>query len=109
VPPGTKNSKGYWTPKDCYHLIPLIISSREAKYIWEETEWVVNRMTDDSFYRTFYRNDLKAGPHSCSSCFYRNLCKAELENGELTDMDLKILAPTQRERITLPHKWDIPR
>lgn len=109
VPPGTKNSKGHWTPQDCYLRIPLIISRREADQLWKETEWVVSDILYSETMRQFYRTDLKVGPHSCGSCFYRNICKADLEHGGLDEQDLQILAPTRREPITLPSNLNIPR
>lgn len=103
VPPGTKNSRGVWTPEDCYLRFPLIISRREADVVWEEAKWVVESILRAQDRNRFWRTDLKgASPHTCGSCFYRNLCKAELEHGELSEQDLAILSPNRKEPITLP-------
>ena len=103
VPPGTKNSKGFWTPQDCYLTFPLVISKREADAVWEETQWVAEAMLQARERNRYWRTDLKgSSPFTCGSCFYRDLCKAELEHGELTDQDLAILAPTRKEPIDLP-------
>lgn len=103
VTPGTKNSKGYWTPEDCYLRFPLIISRREADEIWKETQWVAEAMLAARESSRFWRTDLKgSSPFTCGSCFFKDLCKAELEHGELSEQDLAILAPNRREPITLP-------
>ncbi len=99
VPPGTKNSKGFWTSADCYLTFPLVISRNEADAVWEETQWVAEAMLRARERNRYWRTDLKgSSPFTCGSCFYRNLCKSELEHGELTDQDLAILAPTRKEQ-----------
>ena len=102
VPPGTKNSKGVWSNEECYLNIPLVISKQEAEQLWTETQWVVEKMLADEERHQFARHDLKVGPHSCGSCFFRDLCKAELQHGGLDETDLAILAPTRREPLELP-------
>jgi hypothetical protein len=103
VTPGTKNSKGYWTAEDCYLRFPLVISKREAEEVWKETQWVAEAMLAARESKRFWRTDLKgSSPFTCGSCFFKDLCKAELEHGELTEQDLAILAPNRREPITLP-------
>lgn len=99
VVPGTKNSKGYWTEKDCYLTFPLVISRAEADTLWEETQWVAEKMLEARERNRYWRTDLKGkSPFTCGSCFYRNLCSAELEHGELTEQDLSILAPTRKKQ-----------
>jgi len=80
VPPGTPNSKGVWTPDECYITQPLGVSIAEAKKVWLEAQFTVGEVLlamaigDPS---VWYREDLKVGPHSCSSCFFKTLCKAD--------------------------------
>jgi hypothetical protein len=101
--PGTKNSKGYWTERDCYLNFPLVISRREAEDIWRETQWVAEAMLVSRETGRYWRTDLKgSSPFTCGSCFYRDLCKAELEHGQLDEQDLAILAPNRKEPIELP-------
>jgi hypothetical protein len=100
VPPGSKNSKGVWKTEDCYLTFPLVISRAEADALWEETQWVAEKMLEARERNRYWRTDLKGkSPFTCGSCFYRNLCSAELEHGELTESDLAILAPTRKEPI----------
>ena len=109
VPPGTKNSKGFCTPEDCYLTVPVVVSRHESDQIWKETGWVIRAMLEARRNKEFWRSDLKVGPHSCGSCFYRNLCKAELQHGHLDEQDLALLAPTRREPIQIPKElYDIP-
>ena len=102
VPPGTNNSRGVWTPDTCYLRFPLVISKREADTLWSESQWVAYRMLEDTAYSQFWRSDRK-GWNGCGSCFFRHLCKAELEHGELDDQMLAHLAlPERREPLVLP-------
>lgn len=105
VPPGTKNSKGFWTPQDCYLNFPLVISKREADEVWRETQWVAEAMLRTKESGHYWRTDLKgASPFTCGSCFYKNICKAELEHGELDESALAILAPTRKKPMQLPEE-----
>lgn len=101
VPPGTKNSKGVWTPETCYLNFPLVISHAEADQLWQETQWVAEAILAARESKRFWRTDHK-GWDGCGGCFMRDLCQSELTNGELTESELEVLAPNRREPATLP-------
>lgn len=73
-----------WTDADCYVNVPLMISEREAGVLWEETQWVAHDIVATLESKRYYREDLKVGPHACSSCFWRHGCATEIEAGALT-------------------------
>lgn len=101
VPPGTKNSKGFWSEAQCYINIPLIVSQEEAQTIWREAQeaayYLLNFYERDHWYRV----GLKSGPYSCNSCFVRELCKAELQLGQLDDQTISLLS-VPREPLQVP-------
>jgi hypothetical protein len=101
VPPGTPNSKGVWTPDTCYLRFPVVISKRQADRIWKETQWVASRIREDRDYEEFWRNDSKSW-NGCKGCFYKNICSAELEHGELDEQMLSQLTTGVRDPLELP-------
>ena len=85
--------KGYveWGVEDRYLNVPLISATHELKQIWEETQDVARDLVRCLLVeKRFYREDLKTGPHSCSSCFYKQLCAAEFAQGVLTEDDIEM-------------------
>ena len=94
-----------WGPEECYWNLPLIISKREADSLWGETQAVVRDILsciDGGEGPHWYRQDLKAGPHACGSCFYRSLCQYELENDTIDDLAIELLSAGTREEPVLP-------
>ena len=101
--PGVPKDKAgkMWTEDDCYQTVQLNISVAEGDTLWRETQWVAQDMVKCIMEPRFYRQDLKVGPHSCSSCFYRHGCSAEIANGTLTPETADFWY-TVREPITIP-------
>ena len=104
VPPGTKNSRGFWTDDECYINVPLLISEQEAEQLWKETVEVAQYILIMKERKIWPRYDLKAGPHSCSGCFYKDLCKTELYQGELDAQTIDLLS-TPRSPLVLPEGY----
>lgn len=95
---GTTGNK-VWLESECYITQPLVISQKEALETWKEAQHIVAQILlareiskiDPS---VFYRQSLKVGPHSCSSCFYRYLCSADYQG----TMDADFIAEYARVR-----------
>lgn len=102
TPPGVPHNKrgDCWTPEDCYITIPLIIPQHEMDTLWEETRWVIEDIRRTQENGHWYRQDRK-GWGGCSSCFYRFLCKAEVQQGELDQQTIDLLS-TPREPLKVP-------
>ena len=102
VVPGTKNSKGAWTQDECYINVPLVISADEARQLWSEVQMDVGKLLIAYALggSAWGRYDLKAGPHSCNSCFYKQLCKMDMA-GSLDEQSAREFA-NKREAPALP-------
>jgi hypothetical protein len=102
TPPGrVHNKKGdIWTPEECYNTVPLILAQHEIDTLWKETQWVAQDLIDTKQNGHWYRQD-KKGWGGCSSCFARNLCKAEVQQGELDEQTIQLLS-TPREPLRIP-------
>jgi hypothetical protein len=106
--PGTKNSKGVWSEDDCYIDNDILISRSEAATLLREADWKLydlSRQVRNAPLAPWYRTELKGNsPHTCGSCLYKNLCKAELIHGELTpEMIAQYAVP--RKPLELPEKY----
>jgi len=101
--PGTKNSRGFWEPHECYINMPVVISRREADELWDETIlWVkeiLRARKEGLFMRSGTRKEFSS---PCLGCFYETPCKTEMSHGELDDQDIELLGLGRRERDTLP-------
>jgi hypothetical protein len=106
VPPGTESSKGVWSEEDCYITVPLVISVDEARRLWEEIQMDVGKMLIAYAVggAAWGRYDLKVGPHSCRSCFYKNLCALDFA-GTLDEQTMLEYANV-RERPVLPEGFE---
>jgi len=102
TPPGTvHNQKGdVWRPDECYITNTLIPSNRELDQLWEETQWVAKDIKRAKQENRWYRQDRK-GWGGCQSCFYRNLCKTEVQQGSLDEQTIRLLS-IPRSPLTLP-------
>ena len=81
-----------WPIEDRYINITRVMNDIEIETTWLETQEIaldVVRAIDEN---RLYRQDLKAGPHSCDNCFFNALCKAEYSQGPLTEGTLSLLA-----------------
>ena len=92
---------GNFTQDECYVNVQLILSEREADALWEETRECAYDLVRALVEKRLYRTDLKAGPHACSSCFYRHGCVAEVQQGVLTKETAEMFFST-RPPITVP-------
>jgi hypothetical protein len=88
-----------WQPEECYLNFPLVISVREARSLWQESQWVVEDILAARETGRFYRVDRK-GFGGCSSCFYRELCESENQLGSLDEQTISLLA-TRREPLKM--------
>jgi hypothetical protein len=104
TPPGVPhNAKGEcWKPEDCYLHYPLVISDREADDVWAEaveTARDIRLALSRNRKGTWYRNTNKSWA-GCQSCFYRQLCAAENQLGELDEQTTAALS-IPRQPLTL--------
>jgi hypothetical protein len=95
---GKPDRRPVWTEDDCYIRQPLIISADEAKNVWLEARHIVaqillTRAVGQTDPEAFYRQPLKAGPHSCSSCFYKHLCLADSQGSLDADFIAEFSTP----------------
>jgi hypothetical protein len=106
TPPNVPKDKAgkHWTPDECYINVPLIISKREAAALWHETQWVAADLLRAREEGRWYRQDRK-GWNGCQSCFYKDLCKAEVQLGVLDDATINMLSKP-REPMEMPN--DLP-
>lgn len=103
VPPGSKNSKGFWSVDDCYKRAEIIISRREADLFWDDAVDTAKDMLRARKEGRFYRSGTRVEFGSpCLGCFYIDLCKAEKNYGELTVDDVAVLAAGYNDELTLP-------
>jgi hypothetical protein len=90
-----------WKPEECYSTVPLVISRMEADTVWQETEWIVEDIRRKLEDGKWYRADLKGFYPGCSSCFWKEGCKAEIQGG-LDDQTIDLLY-TRGEPLRLPN------
>ena len=107
-----KQSNVRWTPAESYVYEEIVISSEEARALWAETMYVASLIanTRDIMRSTpsaWYRVDLKGtSPFTCGSCFYKNICHADLAYGfdglDLESLGYKIEETERNSSRTLP-------
>lgn len=90
-----------WKVSECYLLTQLIIDDDEIDRLWNETQEVAYDLVRAIGEERFYRQDLKTGPHACSSCFWRHGCVTEIATGSLTPEEAEIFY-TVRTLLTIP-------
>ncbi len=81
-----------WTPEERYVNVPMVMSDLESQTTWEEIQQTALDLVRAIEEKRLYRQDLKAGPHSCSFCAYQRLCVSEYHQGALSNIDLELLA-----------------
>lgn len=85
-----------WSADERYIPVTITISDIERATTWKEIQDTAYDLRRAIAENRLYRQDLKTGPHSCNSCFVRNLCVAEYQHGELDDQDIALLTkPTE--------------
>jgi hypothetical protein len=105
VPPGTKNSRGFWSENECYVYAPIVIGADEAKRVWAEAQATVEAIvrTRELGGAHWWRTDLKGkSPFTCGSCFMKEPCKLEMETGELDLTTLELMNYVPREPLAVP-------
>lgn len=108
--------KGFveWPEDERYITVPLLVAPHEIGEMWADLRsdcHDLRRKLAAEPPARWPRWDLKVGPHSCSSCFHKELCTAELQQGGLTDDTLEFHS-TPRDpafRMTLPGMLRDPR
>lgn len=109
TPPGVPHNKrgDIWSPEECYRTDPLVCSQGELDALWEETLEVVQdllrarRRYQEGHKAAFYRQDLKGNFQGCESCFQRELCKSEAQQGYLDEQTIALLS-TPRKPLEVP-------
>ena len=93
TPPNIPKDKAgnVWEPDECYFHYPLVISEREATEILNETWQICQEIVDTKENKRYYRQD-KKGFMGCEGCFYKNLCLAEFQLGELDQQTIEMFA-----------------
>lgn len=102
-PRGTK-AKNNWQPSECFKTVTVNLSDIEFNIVWNEVREILLEI--DTMHKinknNWYRNGIKGtGPHTCSSCFVKELCARELENGFLIQEDFEEFTK-ERELMVLP-------
>lgn len=88
TPPGIPKDKAgnAWAPEECYLTTPLVVPVREAAQVAKEVQWELANILATRESGQWSRNNLKGGGYdSCASCSVKEICKAELIHGELSD------------------------
>jgi PD-(D/E)XK nuclease superfamily len=104
TPPGIPKDKAgnCWDPSDCYLTESICVSLREAMTIVQEVKWELETLLKTRETGNYTRTNLKGGGYdACSACSVKEICKAELTNGELNDSLLYGIS-RKREPIDLP-------
>lgn len=100
--PKKYDPKSKWTTADCYHRETILCSDREIDALWRETQQVARDIlaARENGYDSYYRTDLRGTtPFTCHTCFYKQLCKADLA-GALDDQTVALLAKP-KEKISI--------
>jgi hypothetical protein len=91
-----------WQPEDCYLTESIVVSLREAATIVQEVKWELENLLRTRYTGQYTRTNLKGGGYdSCASCSVKEICKAELTNGELNDYSLYGIS-RKRDPIEIP-------
>jgi hypothetical protein len=91
-----------WQPEDCYLTESIVVSVAECAQIVQEVRWELESLLKTKENGNYTRTNLKGGGYdSCASCSVKEICKAELTNGELNDSLLYGIS-RKREAIEIP-------
>jgi hypothetical protein len=104
TPPGVQKDKAgsCWSPDECYINTTIVASLRETMTIIKEVSIELENLLRTRETGGYTRTNLKGGGYdSCSSCSVKEICKAELTNGELNDSLLYGIS-RKREPIEIP-------
>jgi len=118
---GGKGKDAVWTPweeDDLYPQVPDVVLTEEERHAF--TQGLI-ALAEDILHRLdlthngarwdlkWYREPLTSGPHSCTSCFYKYLCLADLQHGGLGDDDIAMLTQPNDHVPSLITMRDDPR
>lgn len=104
TPPGVPKDKAgnCWTPDECYLTQPISVSLREVMTIVKEVTIELESLLKTRENGNYTRTNLKGGGYdACSACSVKEICKAELINGELNENILYGISK-KREPIETP-------
>ncbi len=104
TPPGIPKDKAgnCWEPADCYLTQSIVASLKETMTIVQEVKWELETLLKTRENGQYTRTNLKGGGYdACSACSVKEICKAELSNGELNDSLLYGIS-RKRESVELP-------
>lgn len=90
---GKRTRKDKWLTSECYKDNEIVMAQHEVEAMWSELQDIARDMVRNIYVEPrWYRTPLAVGPHSCNSCFVRDLCSAELRTGTLSKDDLEMLS-----------------
>jgi hypothetical protein len=107
TPPNVPKDKAdnVWEPYECYMTDQLVISESEARQIYKELIQDLKMLEiarEDKFYT---RSPQKGGGYmDCDKCSVKELCKADLANNGLQNIDLSYNI-VKREPLLLPEEY----
>lgn len=92
TPPGIPKDKSgnCWEVDECYITPPpIVMSLREVMTIVQEVKWELENLLSTRETGRYTRSPQKGGGYDdCTKCSVKEICKAELVNGELNDYSL---------------------
>jgi hypothetical protein len=90
---GKRTKCDRWLTSECYLFNEIVMSTLEVEQMWAELQEVARDLVRCLLVEhRWYRTPLNAGPHSCSSCFVRDLCAAQMRTGTLGADDLEFMS-----------------
>lgn len=95
---GSRKEVDTWAFDECYSRVEVSFPPSEIATTWRELQDTCRDLIRNvEVEHRWFRTDLKGNFHGCSSCFYRNLCAAEMRDGALTRDDIDILSTPHSE------------
>jgi CRISPR/Cas system-associated exonuclease Cas4 (RecB family) len=105
TPPGIPKDKAgnCWTPEECYITPPpILMSLHEVMTLVQEVKWELENVLYTRKHGRYSRSPQKGGGwQDCSFCSVKEICKAELTLGELTESALYGIS-RKREPVEIP-------
>lgn len=104
TPPGVPKDKAgnCWDVQDCYLTSSISASVAETMTIVQEVKWELETLLKTRENGNYTRTNLKGGGYdACSACSVKEICKAELTNGELNESTLYGIS-RKRDPVDIP-------
>lgn len=92
-----------WDVDELYFTVPVVISRREADALWKETQDAARDLLRARRLGKFYRSgSRKEFGSPCFTCWFLDLCKADMQQGYVGVDDVALLAAGIKEPLKLP-------